>query len=213
VPGLGRSEPRPASEGVDAARLAEILEAAPHIERALRAAADAAPPDWLLCAGAIRDAVWDTVHGREPAMARDLDLAYFDAADLTDARDAEVLAALRSRAPELPWDARNQAAVHLWYPARFGVDVEPFASAADAIATFPETASCVGVRLASDGDLHVVAPFGLEDLLGGVCRHNPTRVSAAFYEERVASKRWRERWPDLRFAAPGLSSRSVRHTN
>ena len=46
-------------------------------------------------------------------------------------------AALRARAPELPWDAKNQAAVHLWYPARFGFEVPPFAASADAIATFP----------------------------------------------------------------------------
>jgi hypothetical protein len=36
-------------------------------------------------------------------------------------------AVLHARAPDLPWEAKNQAAVHLWYPRRFGVEVAPFA--------------------------------------------------------------------------------------
>ena len=70
------------------------------------------------------------------------------------------------------------------------------------MATFPETASCVGVRLLSDDDLLVVAPYGLGDLLACVCRHNPARVPPDFYERRVAEKRWAARWPRMRYVAP-----------
>jgi hypothetical protein len=161
---------------------------------ALRAARAVGAPDWLVAAGAIRDAVWDLLHGREPAVPRDVDLAYF----ATDGHTEDgVEAALRARAPSIPWEARNQADVHLWYPRRFGIDVPPFTSSADAVATFPETASCVGVRLGADDSLHVVAPYGLGDLLGCACRHNPARVPADFYEERVAAHGWRERWPRM----------------
>ena len=155
----------------------------------LRAARDVAAPDWLIAAGAIRDAVWDDLHGRPlTTPPRDLDLGFFDPGDLTPERDAEVEAALRERAPDLPWDAKNQAAVHLWYPQRFGIDVEPFRTTAEAVATFPETASCVGARLLPDDEILVVAPFGLDDLFACVCRHNPARVPRAFYEQRVAEK-------------------------
>jgi uncharacterized protein len=95
---------------------------------------------------------------------------------------------------------KNQAAVHLWYPERFGVAVEPFNSTAEAVATFPETASCVGLRLRGER-LEIVAPYGLDDLFGLVCRHNPTRVPAAFYTQRVEEKGWRERWPRLTVVA------------
>ena len=88
--------------------------------------------------------------------------------------------------------------MHLWYPQRFGLEVPPFRSTAEAVATFPETASCVGVRLLPDDELLVVAPHGLDDLLGGVCRHNPARVSHELYAQRLAEKGWRERWPRLR---------------
>jgi hypothetical protein len=166
---------------------------------ALRAARDVDAPDWLINAGVIRDAVWDAYHDRPPAMPRDVDLGFFDADDLSPQRDAAVEAALRACAPKLPWEAKNQAAVHLWYPRRFGTWVEPFESSAEAVATFPETAACVGVCLHADDSIEVVAPHGLDDLLGCVCRHNPTRVSREFYDRRLAEKAWRERWPRLRF--------------
>ena len=167
---------------------------------ALRVAREVDAPDWLISAGAIRDAVWDALHGFPPATPRDIDVGFFDPDDLSPERDRAVESALRERAPHLPWDAKNQAAVHLWYPRVFGLEVPPFQSTADAVATFPETASCVGVRLLPDGTMLVVAPHGLSDLFGCVCRHNPARVSAELYARRVAEKRWAERWPSLRYA-------------
>ena len=177
-----------------------MLRRAPVVMEALRVAREVGAPDWLLAAGAIRDAVWDDLHGRPlTATPRDVDVAYFDATDLTPDRDRIVEEALRTRAPHLPWQARNQAAVHLWYPRRFGIEVEPFRSSAEAVGTFPETASCVGARLLADDDMLVVAPHGLEDLLACVCRHNPARVSAGFYKRRVAEKAWCDRWPRMRY--------------
>jgi hypothetical protein len=82
-----------------------------------------------------------------------------------------------------------------------GVVVPPLSSCAEAVGTFPEIASCVGVRLLEDDDLLVVAPHGLDDLLSGICRHNPTRVSAKFYAERQAAKQWPGRWPRVQFLA------------
>jgi hypothetical protein len=191
-----------ASAGGDAARLAAVLAEAPLVMDALRAARDVGAPDWLVGAGVIRDAVWDGLHDRPPAVPPDVDLAFFDPSDLTPERDAAVEAALRARAPHVPWEAKNQAAVHLWYPRRFGLAVAPFASSAEAVATFPETATSVAVRLLPDDDLLVVAPHGLDDLFACVCRHNPTRVPPSLYRQRVAERGWRERWPRMRYVEP-----------
>ena len=181
-------------------RLSAIVRAAPHLMSALEAARDADAPDWLIGAGAIRDAVWDLFHDRPPtAVPRDVDLAFFDAVALTPTRERAVRLELLARAPDLPWEVKNQAAVHLWYPDRFGIDVAPFRSSADAVATFPETASCVAVRLLADDDMLVVAPHGLDDLFGCVCRHNARRAPAGLYERRVEEKGWRVRWPRLRY--------------
>ncbi|MGH2888677.1 MAG: nucleotidyltransferase family protein, partial [Solirubrobacteraceae bacterium] len=191
------------SAGGDALRLARVVRRAPILMEALRAAREVGAPDWLIAAGSVRDVVWDDLHGRPlDAFPHDVDLAFFDPSDLAGERDREVEDAARRRAPALPWQAKNQAAVHLWYPKRFGFDVPPFPSSATAIATFPEVATCVALRLLDDEDLLVVAPYGLEDLFGCVCRHNPTRISATFYAERVATKEWRRRWPQMQYVVP-----------
>ena len=174
---------------------------------ALAIAREADAPDWLIGAGAVRTAVWDRLHGYDgPPDLADVDLVFFDPADLSTERDAAVESALCALAPDIPWEAKNQAAVHLWYPRVFGLAVAPFTSSAEAVATFPETATCVALHLDAADRLTVVAPYGLDDLLGLVLRHNPLRVTPELSERRLAEKRVRERWPRvtvLPAATPG----------
>lgn len=163
---------------------------------ALLAARRVAAPDWLIGAGAIRNAVWDHLHGfSEPTPLADIDLVFFDSNDTSVDRERQVEEALTGQLRGVPWEARNQAAVHLWFPDKFGYDVEPFGSTAEAIASWPETATSVAVRLNEDDDLAVVAPCGLSDLLGMVHRRNPARVTVEEYERRLATKRIGELWP------------------
>ena len=177
-------------------RLEAIVRSTPWLMQALEAAREVDAPDWLIGAGAVRTAVWDHLHGfdstAEPA---DLDVAFFDSGDLTREHDEAVARALTKCRAGTPWDAKNQAAVHLWYRKRFGYEVEPLSSTADGVATWPETAACVGIRLEPDGGMTVVAPHGLDDLLGMVHRRNPARVSVEEYERRLRTKRIAERWP------------------
>ena len=180
-------------------RLTDLVRASPLLTRALRAAREVDAPDWLIGAGVVRDLVWDRLHGRDaPAPPKDVDLVFFDPADLSPEREHAVAERLRAVAPDVPWDVKNQAAVHRWYPAKFGFEVEPLTSSADGVATWPETATAVAVRLLRDDTVEVVAPCGLDDLLGLVHRRNPRRVSVAEYERRLATKRIAERWPRVR---------------
>jgi hypothetical protein len=167
----------------------------------LDAAREVDAPDWVIGAGAVRTAVWDRLHGHaEPTEPADIDVAFFDPEDISRARDAEVEAALRELRPSTPWDAKNQAAVHLWYPAKFGYEVRPLTSMEDGVASWPETATCVGVRLERDDSLRLVAPLGVDDLLALIHRRNPARVSVEEYERRLRAKRITERWPGVRVA-------------
>lgn len=59
-------------------------------------------------------------------------------------------------------------------------------------------ATSVGLTLRPDGTIQVIAPHGLQDLFDIAVRRNPTRVSVATYRQRTASKRWAERWPQVR---------------
>src|SRR5580658_6365212 len=101
-------------------RLIELVRSSMTLMSALRAARAADPPDWLIGGGVIRDLVWDHLHDpRRPLTPKDVDLAFFDPTSLGDDRERSVLEALRAQAPDVPWDAKNQAAVHLWYPQVF----------------------------------------------------------------------------------------------
>ena len=103
-----------ASEVGDPQRLGAVVRRAPVSMEALEVARQVDAPDWLFCAGAIRDIVWDAMHGR-PLDGRplDVDVGFFDPCDLTPDRDEAVERALRAGAPELPWEAKNQAAARL----------------------------------------------------------------------------------------------------
>ena len=82
-------------------------------------------------------------------------------------------------------DVRNQARVHLWYERRFGRPLAPYRSVEHAIATWPTTATSIGVRAEGD-NFAVSAPFGLADLFALTIRPNTTLVDRAGYEGKAA---------------------------
>ena len=164
-------------------------------------AASGLPHAWI-GAGVIRDVIWGQLNGSfDAAEVNDIDVAFFDPGDLSRRRDlvAEArLAALLDR----PWEATNQAAVHTWYPEHFGGPAVPaFTCVHDAVGTWPETATCVAVRVTPAG-ADVCAPYGLADLLDGIWRRNPARVSAEFSAARLARQRVTERWPNVTVIPP-----------
>jgi hypothetical protein len=154
-------------------------------------------PNWYLGAGAIAQTVWNRAHGRNPgADIADYDLVYFDPEDLSKGAEevAERAACLAFRRFEVQMDVTNEARVHLWYEHRFGVKLEPYSSVEAAIATWPTTASSIGVA-SIDGRFTVHAPFGTDDLWALIVRPNKTLVTRQVYEAKVA--RWSAIWPRL----------------
>lgn len=161
-------------------------------------------------AGAVRDLAWDTWYSanpeRDPASfdgsgVKDIDVIFFDAKRTDRSLEAHLEDALTHHRRDVVWDVKNQATVHLWYQDRFGTAVEPLTSVADAVGTWPETATAVAVALTHGGTIDVVAPLGLEDLITGVHRRNPRRVSAAEYRARMQRKQPAARWPGVRVQA------------
>ncbi len=177
-------------------KLRDLIRANDWFMGLLRAARDCNPPDWLIGGGVIRTLVWDNLHRySEPTPSRDIDLAFFDPTDLRPERDEEVQRQLYERLPGVPWEAVNQAAVHLWVSAVYGKAVPPLVSSADGIGTWPETATATAVRLLPDDTLEIIAPCGLEDLFGLVFRRNPRQVSPEDFRRRVLEKKIVEKWP------------------
>jgi uncharacterized protein len=195
--------------GLDAAAagtVADVLRRNDWIMGALHAVERSGLPDAWIGAGAVRDVVWGEQCGGsfEAADVRDIDVAYFDPADLSRERDLAAQHALADIA-DLPWEATNQAAVHTWYHEYFGgPPVAAFGSVHDAVATWPETATCVAVRRAGPStDIEVCAPHGLDDLLGCVWRVNPVRVTPEVSAARCTRQRVRVRWPRVTIVPPG----------
>jgi uncharacterized protein len=183
------------------AQLTTLISGSPWLLRVLRTVRDSQLPDAWVGAGLLRDLVWGQLYGYgfDPSTVRDIDVAFFDQANLSREHDDQATALLNTLQPGQPWEAKNQAAVHDWYHHRFGgPPVAPLASVAEAVATWPETATAVAVRVDDHDVLQVLAPHGLQDLLAGVWRRNPARVSLAVSRERLTRHQPQQRWPGVR---------------
>jgi len=183
----------------DRERLVALARATPWFMQALAHVRALRLPAWCVGAGAVRNLVWDALHGHAtPSALPDVDVAWFDADDLSPERDAALQRQLQAAAPGTPWEVTNQAGVHLWFERHCGHAVAPLRSLEEGIASWPEVATAVGVWLDDADRLHVIAPHGLDDLFAMIVRRNPTRASVETYRERVAGKRWTQRWPRVR---------------
>ena len=154
-------------------------------------------PDAWLVAGCIAQTIWNLAYGQPAELGiKDVDLIYFDDQDVSLGAEAGHERRLRDLFGHLAikLDVKNEARVHLWYQERFGYAIERYLSSADAIATFPTTATAVGVRRIH-GEFECCAPFGLDDLFGLVVRPNKRQITRSIYEAKV--ERWRSIWPGL----------------
>lgn len=153
--------------------------------------------EWWLTAGAVFQNVWNAVEHREPGYGiRDYDVFYFDDSDLSwDAEDLVIAAAAQLFGDlDASIEFRNEARVHRWYEAKYGVAAQPFTSAADAIRAFASTTCSVGLTRGRAG-LRLYAPYGLTDVLTMHLRPNHRLAPQEVYEAKV--RQYRERWPSL----------------
>jgi len=150
-------------------------------------------PDCWLSAGFIRDAVWDAAHGSGPAIRGDVDVIWHSGASGSAAMDQSLERQLATGMPDVDWSVKDQARMH----SRNGD--APYASCAEAMRHWPETATAVAVRQRPDGTLAICAPFGLADLFALHLRPAGAFADAkrAIFDERVKAKAWLARYPSL----------------
>src|SRR5262249_60001440 len=95
--------------------IADIIAQDPVGMEQLRAVRSLGLPDWCIAAGFVRNRVWDHLHGIAPPRPPvDIDVLYFDAADISKEREAQYEGELKRLLPEVPWQVRNQARMHVW---------------------------------------------------------------------------------------------------
>lgn len=192
------------------ARLHRVISACPWLSDVLGVVDEVGTAAGLACwvgAGAVRDTLWDAWYGPvpdiDPALldgshVADVDVVFFDGERDAPAVETRLERTLTARRPAVRWDVTNQAGVHRWYERRFGLAVAPLRSLAEGIGTWPETATAVAVRRTAGSTLEVIAPLGLGDLLDGIIRRNPRRVTEHEYRRRLVRKRPANRWPAVR---------------
>lgn len=158
---------------------------------ALTIAAAQKLPGWCLAAGFVRNLVWDKLHDFSSSTPlNDIDLIYFDQQDMSDARDREIEGELRA-ASKLPWSVKNQARMHERNRDR------PYTSTEDAMSFWVEVETAVGASMADDGEVIIVAPFGVKPLFDLSITLNPKRPKRADFEARICNKQWLQTWPRL----------------
>lgn len=175
------------------AEIADAVARQPEMMRLLGHVESLDLPDSWIGAGFIRNAVWDALHGLPfgASPLSDVDVIFFDPADARPERDAAIEATLRTLAPGPNWQVKNQARMH----ERNGD--APYCDANEAIAHWPETATAIAARVVQ-GNVEIIAPLGVEDLLALIVRPTPTFARKPdAYRKRLAGKDWLTRWPRL----------------
>ncbi|MCL1127331.1 nucleotidyltransferase family protein [Shewanella surugensis] len=167
--------------------------------KALECAASLNLPDGYIAAGFVRNLVWDHLHKKSISTPlNDIDVIYFDDAALNSDNDKVMEAELVRLMPEVNWQVRNQALIHIRNGDR------PYLNIRDAMRFWPEKETAVAIRQLESDTYECIAAFGFESLFQLLVTHNPNR-SRDIFDERVSSKRWLTHWPQLTVYCPSSS--------
>lgn len=155
--------------------------------------------DGWIGAGFVRDAVWDRLHGYgQRPVSGDVDVVWFNAERCNPAYDSDLEEKLSQQSSRFNWSVKNQARMH----QRNGN--APYLSTENALLYWPETATAVAVRAVGTNLIEIIAPYGLNDLFELRLRPTPPFESEKLdiFRQRLATKRWAERYPMLQLTVP-----------
>jgi hypothetical protein len=148
-------------------------------------------PQCYLAAGFVRNLVWDNLHHKlTPSALNDIDVVYYDPDEVDDDIYLKYEAELTSRMPQIKWQVRNQAKMHIRNGDR------PYQSIVDAMSFWPEKETAVAIRKTVHDSYECISAFGFESLFTLQLTYNPKRNRDVF-EARVKSKGWLIQWPRL----------------
>jgi hypothetical protein len=151
-------------------------------------------PDMWVAAGFVRNLAWDRLHAYTTlSPLSDIDVIYFNTADLSAAADLALEDQLRALDSSLPWSVKNQARMHLRNQD------PPYQSSLDAMSYWIEVETALAARLLPGGEIEVVSPFTQTGLFELCVTPNLKRYKPEAFEQRQQAKAWVRQWPMLRF--------------
>ncbi|OJJ14247.1 hypothetical protein BKI52_43940 [marine bacterium AO1-C] len=153
---------------------------------------------FFIAAGFLRNMYWDYAHAfSSPTPLSDVDVVYFHPAASEKTQDMILENELVELLPNIPWSVKNQARMHV----KSGHT--PYTSLEDALSNWVETATAIGVRVASKQHLEFIAPWGFQDVEDLILRPTPFfEQKLPVFQQRIESKQWLEKWPKLRVVWP-----------
>ena len=203
-------------------RVCEIIQADSHRMLCLHALQQLALPQGYLGAGFLRNAIWDFLYQKStPTPLNDVDVIYFDANNTQRAKDTFYEMQLNEVLPQVKWQVKNQARMHVLHGHA------PYKNCEEAISYWIEKETCVAIALSSAdsvalsasasasgsssangkarlsssfetaGPFEILAPFGLQANFAGTISINPKYPRPDVFNERIQNKRWCEIWPTL----------------
>ncbi len=185
-------------DGEQRSALAAIVRATPVLVDVLERLRALGLPDAWLTSGAVYNTVWNHLTGR-PSLTgiKDFDVIYFDDTDLGYvAEDTVITRTVEAFAGvPVPVEVRNQARVHLWFPARFGCAYPRLRHATQSLDYYASQTHAVAARLDDRDNLEIVAPFGLDLMFS--FRLVPNRVLDNRQTHEKKGARIKAVWPEV----------------
>lgn len=152
-------------------------------------------PDAWLCAGTLRNFIWNRLSGKsEFESMSDIDVAFFDP-NMSYEETLTIQKKLQVTYPNYEWEVKNQCDMHL-----HSLHSLPYVSSCDAISKYPERCTAIAARL-NHGTLDLFLPYGSEDIVNFMVRPTPHFLEnedrLMTYKKRQEKKKWQEKWPRL----------------
>ncbi|WP_431026808.1 nucleotidyltransferase family protein [Lysinibacillus sp. LZ02] len=174
-------------------KLKEIINNDAYIMSILRAVESLKLYDSWVCAGIIRNKVWDVSHKCTTPL-NDIDVIYYDRYDTSLETEKLLENKLEALISNQLWSVKNQARMHI----KNGVSA--YLSSYDGVANFPETPTAIAVKIQNE-ELLIMAPYGLHDLFHHIVRPTPKfhqhMELYKIYRSRMKEKQWHKIWPRL----------------
>lgn len=171
----------------------DIIKSDPWMMEVLGIARSLGLKDWAIGAGFVRNKIWDHLSGKVSlgVDTPDIDLVYYDKNGNDEVSD-QILSKELNKKTGYNWEIVNQNYSHVWNK------LDPYISTEDAISKWPETVTAIGVNIDKQNDLHLVAPYGISDLINFIVKPTPAFIDKVdILKGRVLKKKWLEKWPRI----------------
>lgn len=173
-------------------KLIEIMKSYTYLERDLELVQNLGLPNWYMAAGYVRNRVWDWLHSyADPTPLNDIDVIYFDEVHQDEHYEKELESYLNEKTGLTIWSVKNQARMYIQN------NDEPYDSIAEAVSRWPETVTAIGISRDDQGEIKLIAPYGVGDIFAMRVRRSPLFTDRDYYQRRLRNKNWQVIWPKL----------------